>query len=656
MSNNPTVIYSFGDSLSDAGDAYLLTTSTLASTVSLVPEPVSPPYFQETYGTITADVFTNGPVWVQDLASLYGIATPAPGEVGASADTIKSLLESVGESPTKATLEVKALEAEQGKTGDSNPYLQIIAGVQGGTDFAIGGAVTGPSGYNVGAQTLATDLSSQLLSFESEVPAPSSTALYTVWSGSNDLLNLLSDPNFLTIYSSGSAATDVTESVDNVIAMVGSLAAYGAESILVLDVPNLGVVPEITALGTAISQDATLLSLSFDEQLAGTLAATDFGNATITFEDTYSLIDNAIANPGSYGLTNVTDPVYTGSFTQDNGSIVSTNPSVQDEYLFFDALHPTETGQMLIASQAESLLAASCFSEGTLIATQSGAKPVEALQAGDCVVVRDGVAKVGWIGRRHVQLAGWAQRSLAQPVRIPAGAVGAGMPARDLWLSPEHAVFLDGVLVPARALCGCGSIAVDPALDEVTYYHIALDRHDIVLAEGLACESWLDTGNRAMFENAPVDGAAPSVPCAERVEGGVRLDLIRQGIGGMATQEVELGGAGIHEVTIAPGTGAIRLASAVGKAPGDRRRLGAAVSAVAIDGEKLGLDDARLASGFHAPEGAWRWTDGAALLMVGSGRTLRVEVACVIMPDRLPVSAPMPERRSSIGNGLQPPG
>jgi phospholipase/lecithinase/hemolysin len=529
MSNTPTVIYSFGDSLSDSGDAYLLTTSTLASTVSLMPEPVSPPYFQETYGTITADVFSNGPVWVQDLASLYGIATPAPGEVGASASTIKSLLESVGESPLKATLAVDALEAEQGKSGESNPYLQIIPGVPGGTDFAIGGSVSGPSGYNVGPQTLATDLNSQLLSFESEVPAPPSNALYTVWSGSNDLLNLLTDPNFLTIYSSGTAATDVTESVDNVVAMVGSLAAYGANSILVLNVPNLGVVPEVTVLGPAIAQDATMLSQSFDEQLAADLATESFGTATITLEDTFSLIDGAIADPGAYGLTNVTDPVYTGSFTQNNGTIVSTNPAVQDSYLFFDSLHPTETGQMLIASQAEALLAASCFCAGTMIGTEAGPKPVEALQPGDFVVVRGGLAQVGWIGRRHIPLAGMARSCLARPVRIPAGSIDVGMPARDLLLSPEHAVFIDGVLVPARALCGCGGIAVDPAITEVSYYHIALDRHDIVLAEGLACESWLDTGNRAMFENAPVGGAAPTVPCAEQVESGAPRVSARSG-------------------------------------------------------------------------------------------------------------------------------
>jgi hypothetical protein len=57
--------------------------------------------------------------------------------------------------------------------------------------------------------------------------------------------------------------------------------------------------------------------------------------------------------------------------------------------------------------------------------------------------------------------------------------------------------------------------------------------------------------------------------------------------------------------------------------------LGVAVSAVAIDGEKLRLDDWRLASGFHAPEADWRWTDGTALLSVGKGRKLRVEVAAV---------------------------
>ncbi len=67
-------------------------------------------------------------------------------------------------------------------------------------------------------------------------------------------------------------------------------------------------------------------------------------------------------------------------------------------------------------------------------------------------------------------------------------------------LSPDHAVFVDDVLVPVRHLIN-GSTIVQEPVAEVTYYHVELATHDVILAEGLPCESYLDTGNRAVFVN-----------------------------------------------------------------------------------------------------------------------------------------------------------
>ncbi len=85
-------------------------------------------------------------------------------------------------------------------------------------------------------------------------------------------------------------------------------------------------------------------------------------------------------------------------------------------------------------------------------------------------------------------------------VRVHAGAFGAGLPRRDLWLSPDHAVFFDGVLIPVRHLIN-GRTIVQKRVPRVTYYHLELPDHDVILAEGLPCESYLDTGNRASFGN-----------------------------------------------------------------------------------------------------------------------------------------------------------
>jgi collagen type I/II/III/V/XI/XXIV/XXVII alpha len=81
-----------------------------------------------------------------------------------------------------------------------------------------------------------------------------------------------------------------------------------------------------------------------------------------------------------------------------------------------------------------------------------------------------------------------------------AGAMGAGLPERDLRLSPDHAVYIDGALFEAKALVNAITIVQETDTKFVTYHHIELEWHDIMLAEGLATESYLDTGNRNMFE------------------------------------------------------------------------------------------------------------------------------------------------------------
>jgi hypothetical protein len=83
-------------------------------------------------------------------------------------------------------------------------------------------------------------------------------------------------------------------------------------------------------------------------------------------------------------------------------------------------------------------------------------------------------------------------------VRVREGAFGPGAPVRDLWLSPDHAVFVDGVLVPVKLLIDGAGIA-QVQRDRVTYYHVELPEHALILAEALPVESYLDTGDRADF-------------------------------------------------------------------------------------------------------------------------------------------------------------
>jgi microcystin-dependent protein len=143
-----------------------------------------------------------------------------------------------------------------------------------------------------------------------------------------------------------------------------------------------------------------------------------------------------------------------------------------------------------------------CFASGTRLTGASGPIVVEALRIGDLVLTVSGrLAPVRWLGHRAVALARHPRPFDVMPVRVTAGAFGDGAPARDLVLSPDHAVFVEGRLVPVRHLINGASI-VQERRARVTYWHVELDRHDVILAEGMPCESYLDTGNRAAFANS----------------------------------------------------------------------------------------------------------------------------------------------------------
>ncbi len=189
-----------------------------------------------------------------------------------------------------------------------------------------------------------------------------------------------------------------------------------------------------------------------------------------------------------------------------------------------------------------------CFAAGTRIATPRGDVAVEDLRAGDLVHAQFGgsAQPVVWVGRRHLDCRRHPTPSQAWPIRIRAGAFGAGRPYRDLWLSPDHAVYANEVLIPAKRLVN-GSTIEQVEVDTIDYYHVELPRHDVLLANGLAAESFLDVnGNRAFFAN----GGAPVIlhpdltalaweanGCAPLVVTGPQLDAVRDQVNRLATTQ-----------------------------------------------------------------------------------------------------------------------
>jgi hypothetical protein len=142
-----------------------------------------------------------------------------------------------------------------------------------------------------------------------------------------------------------------------------------------------------------------------------------------------------------------------------------------------------------------------CFYPGTRIATPSGDVAVEDLQEGDLVLTTNGAMPIRWMGQSHVHTR-FADPLRSLPVRIAAGALGDGLPTRDLLVSPDHAICLDGVLVQAGALTGMPGISREYDVPEqFIYYHVELPSHELMLAEGVLAESFVDNVDRMHFQN-----------------------------------------------------------------------------------------------------------------------------------------------------------
>jgi hypothetical protein len=179
-----------------------------------------------------------------------------------------------------------------------------------------------------------------------------------------------------------------------------------------------------------------------------------------------------------------------------------------------------------------------CFAAGSMIGTPAGPVAVEDLKAGVIVDSLFGGARpVRWVGHRRVNCRRHPSPSSVWPVRVRQHAFGQNQPCRDLYLSPDHAIFVEGVLIPVKHLIDGDAVCQVPR-DRVTYYHVELEQHDVLSAEGLAAESYLPDADRSAFENGgcvthlhadfshwrwDVAGCAPLIVCGPELEAARRI-------------------------------------------------------------------------------------------------------------------------------------
>lgn len=193
-----------------------------------------------------------------------------------------------------------------------------------------------------------------------------------------------------------------------------------------------------------------------------------------------------------------------------------------------------------------------CFLKGTVLDTSTGAVAIETLQAGDSVMTADGRHKqIMWIGRRRYKRSGVTWQRHVVPVRIAAHALAANVPSRDLYVSPAHALLIDGYLIKAIDLVNGVSVTHDQLPgDEIEYFHIALDSHEAILAEGTPVETlFVEPGMHENFSNGvefarlyPLSIAQPMRRFAPEVGYDARIHmkaLLRVAFGGLAPPKAD---------------------------------------------------------------------------------------------------------------------
>jgi hypothetical protein len=146
-----------------------------------------------------------------------------------------------------------------------------------------------------------------------------------------------------------------------------------------------------------------------------------------------------------------------------------------------------------------------CFGRGTLILTPDGEVPVEDLAIGRLVTTINGPMAVKWVGRTTIRRnAGATWHPNVVPVRVSLRAIDGQSPERDLYLSQEHCLFIDGVLIPAKYLVNGRSICFDHSVkmsQTIEYFCVELDAHQVIFAEGAAAESFLYDAGQIPWDN-----------------------------------------------------------------------------------------------------------------------------------------------------------
>ncbi|TFZ56893.1 Hint domain-containing protein [Methylorubrum sp. Q1] len=249
------------------------------------------------------------------------------------------------------------------------------------------------------------------------------------------------------------------------------------------------------------------LAVNGGRDAPGTFSAITIAPEAYTLNGTINIPGDAVVFTNSRNTNTFT--AYATNFDNPDRILFNIRPQ-GDDLAIIASNSPLTQGEIITFSESSlgdyNVL---CFADGTEIDADGGRSAVEVLRIGDRVITASGSPRpITWIGHREIKAETGSIAFEQQPVRIRAGAFGSNLPTRDLCLSPGHPVLVGadlnnegGVLVPAMCLINGVTITREPRAS-ITYWHVELDSHDILLAEGLPVESYFEMGSRPWFAGA----------------------------------------------------------------------------------------------------------------------------------------------------------
>jgi hypothetical protein len=470
----------------------------------------------------------------------------------------------------------------------------------------------------------------------------------------------------------------------NAIGLVNGQEGLTASQII--DLPSIGV-SQINSNNGPVTIDTAQANAIFTTQLSVT--GSSQGTIIDTAKAIEALIPDELGALSSDGFSDLTITDVTLQINADEAVAIlnggyTVNVPVGDDKIVADtsAKIGALTAPQIAGLEADGFLIETtpCYCRRTLILTDRGERLVEELAIGDRVATQNGLRPIKWIGRRGYDGRFIRGNREVLPIVVRAGALAEGVPARDLWLSPSHALLIDEILVEARCLVNGLSIAQTEAVDRVEYFHLEFEAHEVILAEGAAAESYVECDNRRGFHNAhefaalyPDDTRPTFSYCLPRLEAGTaalatireRLFARAEVLGYRTTPDPDLHlvvdgrvvtaqstTEGRHTFRLDAAADEVWLASRCG-VPAEmallssgRRRLGVCVQQLVLRDDHVRIEIAAsapsLCDGFHQDEEAMqRWTTGMAQL---PERFLRpfaggftVDVTCVPPLPRYPL-------------------